>query len=195
MHLILTGFLTVIALLAVYSVTVLRRLAKKADHVLNESMQTIEAVKADYSVFKGRLDTMTAQAQGYLEMPPSFHLMEAGINFMAHIGASDLGKNGLGLNKEQIGRVTMARQGFNVVGKRIGDGIGVPELLNKADQFAPLVGGGGEAGGGIGGMLGGGGGIAGLVVNFLTGGGLGSGGGPAVKEPSKPSGGDLPPLG
>lgn len=133
----------------VYAGLVVRSLRRKGFKILETGLDAAIAcgdagstVKSEITRYRGIVDPMLKRAAEHLEIPPAAHLVDAGINFMAHIGAQDLGKNGLGLDKDQIGRIVMARNGFNTVGKKIGDGIGVPQLLERADRFSGMVPGG-----------------------------------------------------
>jgi len=190
-------FLIVGIVVICYIGLVVRRLSKKADKLLNEGRESALKIdiiagniEDDLAEYKTKINPLLDIGKEYMSVPPSAHLVDAGINFMAHIGAAQLGKGGLGLDKEQTGRVVMARNGFNVAGKRVGDGMHIPELLEKADKFGGLMGG-GSVGGGEGG---GGMDISGMIVNFLTGGqGLsGMMGGQGAPPPATKGG--LPPV-
>lgn len=182
MDVILTCFLCVIGALAIWlgwkANTVLKRLDRAVYTILDLGMEASVELGHIVTMRKSG-EAMMAQAKEYLDVPPSMWLMDAGIQFFAHIGAQDLGKNGLGLDKEQASRVVMARNGFNVAGKRLGDGLGVPEIVEKF--------------GGVAGMMGGGGGgspigddgqinLGGLLMNFLMG-GFGGGSAPPGSPP------------
>lgn len=181
------------------------RFGKIADRVENITMQAeaeIGAISAARKDLVAKSGLALGMINEYLEIPPSGHLLDAGINFMAHIGASDLGKNGLGLDKEQIGRVVMARNGFEAIGNRLAQGLGVPEILQRVDAYGPmlarLTGQGGQgpaagAGGMPAGIIpgmgdGGGGGIFQMLMGMFM-------GGPSdaapVRPPDRPG---LPPL-
>lgn len=179
MDLIMTCFLCVIGALAIW-------LSIKANRVLNGMKEAIEnvnnvSVRAGHEVaqiktMRKTSEAMLAQAKEYLDVPPSAWLMDAGIQFMAHMGATELGKGGLNLDKEQASRVVMARNGFNVAGKRLGEGLGVPEIVEKFGGVAGMMGGGGggQAIGDDGSIN-----LGGLIMNFLMGGMGGGNAGPS----------------
>lgn len=66
------------------------------------------------------------------------------MNFMAHIGAKNLKE--LGYKKEQINRITMAKNGIQAAGNLAAEGAGLNNLIAGVANKIPNMGGGGEGG-------------------------------------------------
>lgn len=175
----MTCFLLVGIVVMTYIGLAVRKIKKHAMQIMKKVDADVDAVMNSYDQMQLKANELLDAGSIYMSIPPSAHLMDALINFFAHIGAKELGKGGLGLDKEQAGRVTMARNGFNVAGQRLGDGMGLPGIVEKFGGLAGLAGGGGMGGmggmGGPGGAQAGEGGLGqmlvGLLMNMVTGGG------------------------
>lgn len=185
----MTCFLLVGILLMIYIGYAVRKIKKMALK-LGENIQInaenafndFENIKVEiltglkhYDEIQGKANTILDAGMQYMSIPPSAHLLDAAINFFAHIGATELGKGGLNLDKEQIGRITMARNGFNVAGQRLAEGAGIPGIMERFGGMGGMVGM-GSPGGEAGGL----GGLGQMVLQMIFG-GVGGGSQPAVK--------------
>lgn len=95
-------------------------------------------------IYRPSIEKWKTDIDGYMEMPPAEHLFHAFFNTMVSLGAKDMGKEGQA-------KQNMAINGFQKIGRAIGKGL--KKEIPAIEQFSSM-GGGGDGGPGLEGIVG-----------------------------------------